>query len=376
MRKTFAASFSLSLLFLAVSCEKNNVETNESLATPETYIFERNGKSSVSYSGQTDRLNQLEEIKSKMQTADAGNLVLESDLLAMYANANGDANGNFSFSSSKQLKDKTFSLDQTYFEEILKSAAAASAIGNNGTLAANGQAGLISRSSGSTILVDENGFEFTQIFEKGIMGGVFYYQIVNNYLTDAKIGIGVDNITVDSVKNYTAMEHHWDEAFGYFGAPVDFSSEYQGSGSPRFWAKYSNSHDQVFGDFNNLFVNAYKRGRSAIVAKNHDVKNMDVAWLNIHFSSLAAASAIHYANQAKATTNQGDLLHVLSECYAFTRALRYLNLDTRPLTPAEVDALLTSTFNDNLWDVTATDLNNLIDELSTTFELDPYKDIL
>ncbi|MBK6524212.1 MAG: DUF4856 domain-containing protein [Crocinitomicaceae bacterium] len=22
--------------------------------------------------------------------------------------------------------------------------------------------------------------------------------------------------------NITAMEHHWDEAFGYFGVPVDF----------------------------------------------------------------------------------------------------------------------------------------------------------
>ena len=34
------------------------------LNVPSTYNFERNGATSVSYSGQTDRLNQLGEIKS------------------------------------------------------------------------------------------------------------------------------------------------------------------------------------------------------------------------------------------------------------------------------------------------------------------------
>ena len=32
-------------------------------------------------------------------------------------------------------------------------------------------------------------------------------------------------------------EHHWDEAFGYFGAPVDFVSGYEGSGAVQYWAQ-------------------------------------------------------------------------------------------------------------------------------------------
>ena len=377
MRKYFSLGLSVALLTGVTSCEKSEVISQNQLDIPATYKFERNGQTSVSYSGQTDRLNQLAEMKAMLQTADAGSIVSEIDLLDMYANTGGDANGNFTFSSSKQLKNKTFDLDQTYFEGMLKSAAAASVDGSNGVLASMGTAGLITRGgNNSTILVDENGFEFTQVFEKGLMGGVFYYQIVNVYLTDDKIGDAVDNENVDSVKNYTDMEHHFDEAFGYFGAPVDFSSDYQGTESPRYWAKYSNSTDAVISGMNTSIMDSYKTGRSAIVANEHTIKTSQVSELNTYFGQLAAASAIHYANEAKATTDQGDLLHVLSECYAFTRALRYANPNQREFSPTEVETLLTNTFNDNLWLVKASDLNNLIDALSTAYGLDAWKDIL
>ena len=377
MRKYFSLGLSVALLTGVTSCEKSEVISQNQLDIPATYKFERNGQTSVSYSGQTDRLNQLAEMKAMLQTADAGSIVSEIDLLDMYANTGGDANGNFTFSSSKQLKNKTFDLDQTYFEGMLKSAAAASVNGSNGVLASMGTAGLITRGgNNSTILVDEKGFEFTQVFEKGIMGGVFYYQIVNVYLTDDKIGDAVDNENVDSVKNYTDMEHHFDEAFGYFGAPVDFSSDYQGTESPRYWAKYSNSTDAVISGMNTSIMDSYKTGRSAIVANEHTIKTSQVSELNTYFGQLAAASAIHYANEAKATTDQGDLLHVLSECYAFTRALRYANPNQREFSPTEVETLLTNTFNDNLWLVKASDLNNLIDALSTAYGLDAWKDIL
>ena len=41
----------------------------------------------------------------------------------MYANIGDNGNGNFSFSSTKQLKDKTFSLDQDLFDSYLDSVA-------------------------------------------------------------------------------------------------------------------------------------------------------------------------------------------------------------------------------------------------------------
>ena len=127
---------------------------------------------------------------------------------------------------------------------------------------------------------------------------------------------------------------------------------------------------------NTSIMDSYKTGRSAIVANEHTIKTSQVSELNTYFGQLAAASAIHYANEAKATTDQGDLLHALSECYAFTRALRYANPNQRELSPTEVETLLTNTFNDNLWLVKASDLNNLIDALSAAYGLVAWKDIL
>ena len=66
--------------------------------------FKRNGKSTVSYSGQTDRLNQLQDIKTKVQlAADNGTLLNAAELKAMFENENGNANGLFSFSSTNDL---------------------------------------------------------------------------------------------------------------------------------------------------------------------------------------------------------------------------------------------------------------------------------
>jgi hypothetical protein len=235
---------------------------------------------------------------------------------------------------------------------------------------------LIARlSNNKTILVDANGFEYTQMFEKGLMGGTFFYQIANVYLSDAKIGPTVDNTNVDPVKNYTDMEHHWDEAFGYFGAPVDFTSDYQGNESPRYWAKYSNTSDAALG-LNESIMFGFRKGRAAIVAKKDSEKYDGKARVMNHFNKLVAATAIHYANEAKSTTDMGDLLHVLSECYAFTRALKYANPEYRKMDPTEVQTLLDNTLGTNLWTVTATELNLLIDTLSSTYELDDVKNIL
>ena len=39
------------------------------------------------------------------------------------------------------------------------------------------------------------------------------------------------------------MEHHWDEAYGYFTDAVDYAPN--GNGTNRFWGKYANSREGV-----------------------------------------------------------------------------------------------------------------------------------
>ena len=102
------------LMFTLTDEEGNTSEIDAVVTTapviatpPSTYEFTRNGQTSVSYSGQTDRLDQLDEIKAYLKTGDAGALMDEQVLLDMFANTGGNGGGNFSFTSDRQLKNKT-----------------------------------------------------------------------------------------------------------------------------------------------------------------------------------------------------------------------------------------------------------------------------
>ncbi|MFT5707398.1 MAG: hypothetical protein ACI9ES_001689, partial [Oceanospirillaceae bacterium] len=67
-----------------------------------------------------------------------------------------------------------------------------------------------------------NGMDYPQLISKFTMGAVFYNQAVDNYL-DEKLAADVkpNNKPYKKGAPYTGKEHVWDEAFGYFGAPVN-----------------------------------------------------------------------------------------------------------------------------------------------------------
>lgn len=341
------------------------------VTTPVNYEFSRLGQSSVDYSGQTSRLDQLAELTVELKRADAGNSISSATLLNMFGNTNNP----FSQAYPKDLKSKTFAADTSYFKNLMTEMA-----NNSGTTdtAKSGTAGLLTRSNGNTILVDANGREYTQLIEKGLMGATFYYQIANTYLTEEKIGSAVNNsdlIDTAAGKYYTAMEHHFDEAFGYMGFPTDFSSNYDGAGTVRFWGKYSNTADDDI-QSNGKIMNAFKLGRAAIVAKDYSMLNSQVDVLYDEIDKMMAATAIHYINSTLSDSNIGDRHHHLSEAYVFIWALRYANIFERKLSDTEVLELCDTKIGSNYYNTTATDLNFIKDKLSSTYGLDTVKDNL
>lgn len=364
----------------STACNVNNSESNELLEAPETYEFFRDGEPTVAYPGQTDRLNMVEEMKAYVGKANSGKIISEQTLLEMFENKGG----HFSFTSDRQLKNKTFApdLDNRLFEGIFADAAAASESANQGKRADNGVAGLITREeSGSDILVDAKGREFTQLVEKGLMGAVFYNQIFNEYLTNEKIGENVENTALAEGKNYTDKEHHFDEAFGYFDAPKDFESDWPDSrsGELRFWNKYSNGSDVQLG-FNDTIMDAFILGRTAIVNKDQAALSEQVDILYESLELLAAATAVHYINgtlQHLNNGNQGEAFHTLSEAWAFVNALRYS--PHRKITLNEVDQILNSDFgtDGSFWEVTPSGLNNAKATLVEIYpDLEPVQDEL
>ena len=78
----------------------------------------------------------------------------------------------------------------------------------------------------SNAYVLPNGVDYSQMLQKFLHGALSYSQATRDYLsTDlgASKGLNAQNdMPSKPGVAYTALEHHWDEAFGYFGAARDF----------------------------------------------------------------------------------------------------------------------------------------------------------
>ena len=363
------------LLVVAVSCKKEgctdptasnyNEEADkddgsctypedDTYTIPTTYSFnDENGNSTVSYSGQTDRLNQLREMVVLMKSGNT-TTVSAQDLKDMFANVGDNGNGNFSFSSTKQLKNKCFTVDVNLFEDWMDSLALSSQ--SNGVTASSGQAGTITSGSGSVYLVNANGVEYVQLIEKGLMGAVFMHQALNVYFGSGKMD--VDNTSAEDPANgkyYTAMEHYFDEAFGYFGVDTDFPSTVPSD----FWGKYCNSQDPIL-NCNADMMDNFLKGRAAI--SNDELTDRDDAILALRteWEEISASQAIDYIDGAIANfgSDDAEFLHELAEAYAFAWNLRYAPTETRRLTQTEHAALMAQ-FKTSFWDMSISDLNGI-----------------
>ena len=71
-----------------------------------------------------------------------------------------------------------------------------------------------------------NGVDMKQLIQKFLLGSVNFSQAAGDYLsTDLNSTKGLNASDSEPYKagaNYTALEHHWDEAFGYFGAARNY----------------------------------------------------------------------------------------------------------------------------------------------------------
>lgn len=313
MKKYILPSATILALALGVSsCEKDKKkEESGTYTVPSTYEFEN-----IDYSGQTARLGMLAEMSSYLKSANASGVIIdENRALAMYENG-PDANFTGSFDASKQLKSKTISTEQGLMSSLITNLGTISSVTSD---AADGTAGRIKNNAKTKeYLLNDNGIELAQVIEKGLMGSCFYYQATSVYFGASKMD--VDNETIEAGKG-TKMQHHWDEAFGYFGVPLDFPLNNSGV---FFWGKYTNSRDGVL-DCNSKIMNAFIQGRAAIGAKNISDRDAAIATIRSEWEKVSAASAIHYLNSALAsfTSDRGVVHHALSEAIAFTYSLKF-----------------------------------------------------
>ncbi len=354
------------------SCKKDTIEPSPapaptptpSYTVPATYNF-----TNVNYLGQTQRLDMVSEMKSYLNTGNTKGTVLSAQKLKdMYQNANAPFSNASLNTSGKDIRSKVFMLDQAIFETYMDNVAAASQSTVDG---ANGTAGVVVSSTDATkkYLCDANGVEWTQVIEKGLMGALMYYQSVAVYLDESKIGNGVDNSNVVSGQG-TAMEHAWDEAFGYFGVPIDFPSVTTGI---RFWGKYCNDRNTVLST-NAKIMNAFIKGRAAISAKDYATRDAQVGIVRAAWEQVIVATIISYVNSTKSKiTDDAIRNHNLSEIKGFLMNLKYN--PSKKISNAQLTQLETA-LGTNYYTITIAQLDEIKNTLSTIYELDAVKNNL
>jgi hypothetical protein len=378
------------------SCTSDDGPTpeGEKFDIPNNYTFERNNGSTISYDGQTTRLQMSAELLSTFNDFEKGS---EELLLNMFSNENAPfANARLN-ESSKSVKSKVAASNLYFATNTVESTAIKSDFetyiseqmttvkSNKDQLAEAGVAGQIA--DGERVrYVNEKGLENNQAFAKGLIGGLLLDQIANNYLSqpvldEADNRANNDAGVTEEGKDFTTMEHKWDEAYGYvYGDPsiptADPNSVLNESDDRLLFSYLGqvNDDDDFAGIADETFE-AFKTGRAAIVNGNYEVRDAQAAVIRQNLSEVIGVRAVYYMQEGKTSLskgNTGSAFHGLSEGFGFIYSLRFTN---NPATGApyiskdRIDVIKEQLLSGNgFWDVTPEILDSISEEIAAGFD--------
>ena len=370
-----ALVLSMSLLASCSSDDDSGAPVTPTYQIPNTYTFDRSGTSTVEYSGQTTRLQMLNEMGGKFTTAATDGSALSAiELSNMYSNQNSPFSSSDLNNSGKNTKSKTASssdyfstflgggstVEKTAVQAFFESQFQIGAEASQGNSASAGVAG--SYLDGSKMrLFAANGLEPQQILLKGMMGAMMMDQISNHYLSTIKLDGGSNvlentNKVLSTDGNFTTMEHYWDEAYGYV-----YGADEAATNSKKFWSSYIDqvNADADFNTITNDINLAFRKGRAAIVANDYTTRDQQIDVIQSKLALVAAVRAVYYLQEGKGKLiedNGAKAFHALSEGYGFIMSLRYTRkpgTDNPYFSKSEIDAMLANLVSgpNGLWDI-------------------------
>lgn len=383
MKKLVFGLMTLSVVMFT-SCSDDDNEEKGGVTAPATYVFERDGSSTVSYGGQTTRLMMANEIASAMK--DETKTLTE--LNTMFADGTGFSNADLD-ASGKKVRNKVAASNGLFGSNAVATAAIQSKFDGWiadqvsdvfpqwASMASMGTAGYLTESGGSTRYVNAKGLEYNQAFAKSLIGGLVADQILNGYFDASKLD-GSNNDyrtkndagTLEDGKNYTKMEHHWDEGYGYL-----YGDEANDVLLLKYLGKVDGDPD--FAGIKDEVYNAFKLGRAAIVAKDYDLRDEQADIIRKALSKVIAIRAVHYLQAGKSalsesTVDYASAFHDLSEGYGFVFSLAFTHnpdTDMPYFTAAEVQGFIAQLDAGNgFWDVTPATLDSISDAIAAEFD--------
>ena len=309
-------------MFIYTGCEDDHDHDDDEkvgkITEPATYTFNSRfavGVSSVSYSGQVVRNLLINDIKTQMGT-DAGTKN-PATLVSMMANDNADR-AILSASGMTTVQTKYHDISTSHLNDRLTAVASYTIPGYDANAGA-----LVNGWVQETVANGKTratGIRLDQMTQKTLWGAISYWQATSKYMSKIP---GDDNTVAVEGKSYTAMEHHWDESFGYFGAALDYNTGYTDDNdrksSPYFdsnsdgkidfkteynvgWAVTAAKRDLCTGcdaglDFTKTIFDGYIKGRTMIVNQEPLAQILEQRDLIMAtWEKVVAAVTIHYIN--------------------------------------------------------------------------------
>ena len=391
MKKSVLSLLAISALFASCSSDDdNNGGGDTQVIAPVTYNFTRSGNTSVSYRGQTTRILMGEELIDALKDPTKS----EEQLDGMFAHQEGsnDFSDAILNASDKSIRSKTAASGDLFASNSTDANAIKADFDRwieeqvnevyprwNDPASA-GVAGNIQEAGGGSVrYVNGKGLELNQAVNKGLIGALMGDQLMNNYISSNVLNqfeAANDAETLVDGKNYTDMEHDWDEAFGYlYGTD---NAEAPELNKDSFLNKYLSrvENDADYTGIAQTIYDAFKLGRAAIVAKDYTLRNQQAEIIRREVSKIFAVRAVYYLQQGKIALESGDDaagFHDLSEGFGFIYSLQFTrqpNSNDTYYTKSEVESFISQLMTGNgFWDVTAETLDDISNDIATTFGL-------
>ncbi len=379
------------LSLASCSSDDDNITPDPEIEVPANYTFERDNNSTVSFSGQTTRLEMTSEILGNFKDFENAT---EEMLKNMFANENNPFSIAELNESSKSVKSKVAASNLYFSSNTVESSEIKADFesyitaqmnevkSSTNEVAAPGAAGQVA--DGDAIrYVNGQGLEMDQAFAKGLIGALVVDQMLNNYLAGPVLDAGDNRVNNEAGINeegkaYTTMEHKWDEAYGYLYGDPSIPSENPnsalGDNNDNLLFKYLGrvDGDEDFAGIADEIFEAFKTGRAAIVAGDYELRDEQANIIRENVSKIIGIRAVHYLQAGKAALAEqqyGAAFHDLSEGYGFIYSLRFTHdpaTGAPYLSKASVDGYLEQLLDGNgFWDVTPETLDSISEEIAS-----------
>lgn len=215
-------------------------------------------------------------------------------------------------------------------------------------------------------LLDEKGIEIAQVIQKSLIGAL-QLDYIGNVLLDE--GLSADNSTVVSDKNYTQLEHNWDEAYGlltlnpiYLEGATDASKNSVEFGAGSYIWEYNKAN------YANIYP-AFLKGRAAIVNNDKAELHAQAMFIRTEIEKTLANAALGYLEKWKTGTDDAKRAHAIGEALGFIYSLRFA--DVHGVDDAFSDGLIHDLVGsgDGFWDLDVAKINAAADAIKAKFNL-------